>query len=134
MDTELIALTWRTLGNRQARFIADFYDLFFARYPRYRPLFPHEFGQTDLDKMAQRVALLAELADDSADITPHLRRLAAAHRPLALERADFDNFRSVFVEALADALGPAWSAAAARAWEQAFDEVLIPAMAAPATA
>jgi hemoglobin-like flavoprotein len=134
MNTELIAETWGALGPRQARFIADFYDRFFACFPDYRRLVPHELGQTHLDKMAQVIARLAELADDPADIAPHLQHLAEAHRAYALQPADFGNFRSVFVESLGEALGPAWSGAAARAWEEAFDEILVPAMAPPATA
>jgi len=126
MNTELIAQTWNALGPRQAQFVAAFYDRLFERFPGYRKLFPRELGEAHLKKMVDTVALLADLAEDTADIAPRLHKLGAAHRPFELAPRDFANFKAVFVEVLGGAVGAQWSAAAAHAWNEAFDEVLIP--------
>ena len=128
IDTELIAASWRSLGDRQHGFILRFYQVFFARHPRYRPLFPAELADSHVRKMVLTVALLADLADNPGDIGPHLRRLRAVHGPYGLARDDFDAFRDTFVHALSLELGPDWSDATALAWRDAFDQVLIPAM------
>ena len=128
MNTELIEQTWLALGARQAQFIEAFYERFFERFPGYRKLFPRELRAEHLDKMLQTVALLCDLAEDRGDIAPHLRKLGAAHRPFDLAARDLANFRDVFVEVLAEHAGAGWSPAAARAWGEAFEEVLFPLM------
>ena len=54
--------------------------------------------------------------------------LGAAHKPYALGPKDLANFKTVFVEMLSVRLGAGWSPAAAQAWDQAFEEVIIPLM------
>lgn len=135
INTEIIAASWRSLGERKHDFIVRFYQAFFARHPRYRPLFPAELADSHVRKMVLTVALLAELADDPGDILPHLRKLRAAHTPYQLALPDFAAFRDTFVQCLALELGPAWNDETALAWREAFDRVLVPALSpAPATA
>jgi hemoglobin-like flavoprotein len=128
MNTALIEETWRLLGDRQDDFIQAFYRRFFERFPGYRKLFPRELRAAHLEKMLQTVALLGDLADERTDIAPRLRQLGADHKPYALRPRDFANFKAVFIEVLGQELGAGWTAAAARAWADAFDEVLIPLM------
>lgn len=128
MNTELIAQTWQALGERQGQFVEAFYARFFERFPGYRKLFPRELRRAHLDKMVQTVALLADLAEDRADIAPRLHKLGAAHKPFALEERDFANFKAAFVEVLGSYAGAQWSPAAAQAWSEAFEEVLLPLM------
>ena len=128
MNTELIAQTWRSLGERQPQFIKAFYARFFERYPGYRKLFPGDLREAHLQKMIDTVALLGDLADDRDDIAPHLRKLGAAHKPFDLQPKDYRNFKAVFIEVLASELGPRWTAPAAQAWDEIFEQVLIPLM------
>ncbi len=128
MNTELIAQTWQALGERQPQFIRAFYERFFERFPGYRKFFPDDLREAHLDKMLRTVALLADLAEDREDIGPHLRKLGAAHRPFELAAHDFGNFKAVFIEVLRSYSGPAWSPGAAKAWSDAFEEVLFPLM------
>jgi hemoglobin-like flavoprotein len=128
MNTELIAQTWTALGDRQARFVEDFYERFFERFPAYRQLFPRELREAHLEKMLKTVALLCDLAEDRSDIAPHLRKLGAAHRPFDLAQRDFVNFKTVFIEVLGGYAGAGWSPGAAQAWGDAFDQVLFPLM------
>ncbi len=126
MNTELIAQTWRALGDRQSQFIEAFYDRFFERFPAYRKLFPHKLRPAHLEKMVLTLALLADLSDDRTAIAPRLHKLGTAHRPYDLELRDFNNFKAVFIEVLGPHLGRHWTGAAAVAWNEAFDVVLIP--------
>jgi hemoglobin-like flavoprotein len=126
MNTALIAHTWQVLGDRQSQFIEAFYDRLFERFPGYRKLFPHKLRPAHLEKMVQTLALLADLSDDRAAIAPRLHKLGTAHKPYGLALHDFNNFKAAFIEVLGPQLGKHWTAAAAEAWNDAFDAVLIP--------
>jgi hemoglobin-like flavoprotein len=127
MNTELIAETWEAIEDHHA-FVEAFYGRFFERFPGYRAMFPHQLDPQHLDKMVETMALLARLSEDQSLIAPHVHKLGAAHKPYALKQKDLDNFREAFIEMLGEHLGRAWSPGAARAWQQAFDDVLIPLM------
>lgn len=127
MNTELIAQTWGAVDDPVA-FVEAFYARFFERFPGYRRLFPHRLDAGHLDKMVQTMALLARLSEDKGTIAPHMHKVGAAHRPYALGPKDLDHFKAVFIETLSERLGAAWSRAATEAWEQAFEQVLIPLM------
>jgi hemoglobin-like flavoprotein len=128
MNTELISHTWQVLGDRRGQFVEEFYQRFFERFPGYRKLFSRKLEPADFEKMLFTAALLADLADDRAGIAPRLRKLGAAHKPLALDGHDLGNFKEVFLEVLAPQLGAQWTPAAEDAWNEAFDDVLIPLM------
>ena len=127
MNTELIAETWGAIEDPMA-FVESFYARFFERFPAYRRLFPQQLDPKHLDKMVQTMALVARMSEDRSLVAPHVHKLGAAHKPYALEPKDLANFKAVFVEMLGSRLGPAWSSAAAQAWDQAFEEVIIPLM------
>lgn len=127
VNTELIAHTWGRVDDPVA-FVEGFYARFFERYPAYRRLFPQRLDARHLDKMVQTMALLARLSEDTSTIAPHMHKLAAAHQPYALAPRDLQNFKAVFIEALAARVGAAWSPAAEQAWSAAFEQVLIPMM------
>jgi hemoglobin-like flavoprotein len=128
MNTELISQTWQLLGDGRAQFVEDFYARFFERFPGYRKLFPRKLVPADLEKMLFSAARFADFADDPEYIATRLRKLGAAHKPLALDGHDLGNFKEVFLEVLAPRLGAQWTAAAEEAWNQAFDDVVIPMM------
>jgi len=127
MNTELIAETWGAIDDPMA-FVESFYARFFERFPGYRAHFPQQLDPGHLEKMVQTMALVARLSEDRGTIAPHVHKLGAAHKPYALEPKDLANFKTVFVEALSLRLGAGWSPAAAQAWDQAFEEVIIPLM------
>ena len=128
MNTELIGETWNALGSAQRDFVEAFYRRFFERFPDYRPLFPLELNPQHLEKMVQTIALLASRSADHSRVAPYLHEVGRAHRAHALTARDFDNFKRTFVEVLGEHLAGQWSAEAARAWNDAFDTVLVPLM------
>ena len=127
MNTELIAQTWGAIEDPVA-FVKDFYARFFERFPGYRPLFPKQLDPGQLEKMVQTMALVARMSEDRGVIAPHVHKLGAAHKPYALGPKDLANFKAVFIEMLSGRLGAGWSPAAAKAWNRAFEEVVIPLM------
>ena len=127
MNTELIAETWGAIDEPMA-FVESFYERFFERFPGYRPLFPKQLDPKHLEKMVQTMALVARMSEDRSLVAPHVHKLGAAHKPYALGPKDLANFKAVFVEMLSVRLGAGWSPAAAKAWDQAFEEVIIPLM------
>ena len=127
MNTELIAQTWEAVDDHVA-FVEAFYARFFERFPGYRALFPKQLDPGHLEKMVQTMALVARMSEDRGLIAPHVHKLGASHKPYALGPKDLANFKTVFVEMLSLRLGSAWSPAAAKAWDQAFEEVIIPLM------
>lgn len=128
MKTELIAETWEALGADQRDFVEAFYRRFFERFPDYRPLFPLELNPQHLEKMVRTMALVANLSDDRSSIAPHMHRVGQAHKAYDLSARDFDNFKRTFLELLGERLGRQWSAEAEKAWNDAFDAVLVPLM------
>jgi hemoglobin-like flavoprotein len=128
MKTELIAETWEALGAAQREFVEAFYHRFFERYPDYRPLFPLELNPRHLEKMVQTMALVANLSDDRGSIAPHMHKVGEAHKAYGLGARDFDNFKGTFLELLGERLGQRWTTEAERAWNDAFDQVLVPLM------
>ncbi len=128
MKTELIAETWDALGEEQHAFVEVFYQRFFERFPDYRPLFPLELNPRHLEKMVQTMALVANLSDDRGGIAPHMHKVGQAHKAYGLTARDFDNFKRTFLELLGERLGGRWSTEAAKAWNDAFDAVLLPLM------
>jgi hemoglobin-like flavoprotein len=128
MNTELVSQTWQLLGDGRARFVEEFYQRFFERFPEYRRFFPHRLEAADLEKMLFTAALAADLADDREDLAPRMHKLGAAHKPYALDGHDLGNFKEVFLEVLAPQLGAHWTPAAEQAWNQAFDDVVLPLM------
>jgi len=128
MNTQIIAETWEALGPNQTGFIEAFYARFFERFPAYRVHFPHKLEAKHLQKMVQTMALMAHLSDDRSAITPHMHKVGAAHQAYDLKPRDLANFKAVFLETLEEHLGDRWVQDAARAWNDAFDQVLIPLM------
>jgi len=128
MNTELIAETWEALGASQRDFVEAFYQRFFERFPDYRPLFPLELNPQHLEKMVQTMALVANLSDDRSRIAPQMHRVGQAHKAYGLSARDLDNFKRTFIEVLGERLGGRWSAEAEKAWNEAFDAVLMPLM------
>ena len=127
MNTELIAETWEALDDHTA-FVKAFYGRYFERFPGYRPLFPHRLNPEHLEKMVETMSLMARLSEDKDIIAPHMRKIGASHKPYALKPRDLENFKAVFIEMLGERVGVAWSPAAAQAWGDAFDQVIIPLM------
>jgi hemoglobin-like flavoprotein len=127
MNTELVARSWDSLGDRQRGVIESFYGRFFERFPQYRQFFPESMDH-QMEKMVRTIAMAARLSDDESTIELHMIHVGERHKPYHLGPADLMNFKSVFIENMGEHCGNLWNADYARAWEEVFDEVMVPLM------
>lgn len=81
-----------------------------------------------MKKMVRTISLVARVADSTSVVGPHIERVGDHHRPYGLQKEDLENFKAVFIDVLGEEYGNGWSADHAKAWQQAFDELIIPAM------
>ncbi len=132
MNTQLIELHWDGIGDRRRALVETFYGRLFARYPRFRPLFPESIDH-QMDKMVQTLELVARESDAPALIRPHLLKIGARHSEYNLTSQDFEHFVSVLLEVLGEYNRSCWSAACAQAWREALAQVVLPYMAAGMT-
>jgi len=127
MNTELVARSWDSLGDRKRAVIESFYDRFFERFPEYRQFFPESMDH-QMDRMVHTIAMAARLSDDESTVELHMIHVGARHRYYHLGKADLMNFKAVFVENIGEHCQDLWSESYAKAWEEVFDEVIVPLM------
>jgi len=131
MKTRLIEQSWNDVAGSHRELIGAFYDRLFQDYPQYEPLFDRERMQGQMDRMAQTVALVSQLADNEAAIRPHLERIGRAHAPLDLDEDDLRNFFRTFVAVVGeycDVHSDIWSRECEQAWHAAFEQIVVPHM------
>jgi hemoglobin-like flavoprotein len=127
MNVQRIGEVWDSLHGRQYQVIEHFYQRFFERFPNYRRFFPDSMD-AQMKKMVRTISLVARMADSASVVEPHIERVGDHHKPYSLQREDLDNFKDVFIEVLGEEFGDRWDANCAQAWQQAFDELIIPGM------
>ena len=127
MQTELIAQSWDSLNPRHIEVIQTFYDRFFERFPNYRAMFPESMDH-QMKKMVRTMAMVARLSDDQPIVAPHLTKVGDRHSVYALSEQDLQNFKDVFIEVLAEECGGQWTEDCRKAWNEAFERVIIPNM------
>jgi hemoglobin-like flavoprotein len=127
MNTERIGEVWDALHGRHYQVIEHFYNRFFEQFPDYKKYFPESMDR-QMKKMVRTIGLVARVSDSPSVVEPHVEQVGAHHKPYALQKKDLDNFKSVFIEVLSEECASRWDADTARAWEEAFDEFIIPGM------
>jgi hemoglobin-like flavoprotein len=127
MQTELIAQSWDSLNPHHIEVIQTFYDRFFQRFPSYRTMFPESMDH-QMKKMVRTMAMVARLSEDQSIIAPHLMKVGDRHSPYGLSERDLQNFKEVFIEVLAEECGGQWTENCGKAWDEAFEQVIIPIM------
>ncbi len=125
MNTEIIKTSWNALAGRRLEFIEAFYDRLFERYPRYRELFPEKMGAQH-ERMIEMIGALAQFADHIPPLEPYLSNVGFQHRRTGIRADDVENFKRTFLETLAGFPMEIDPDARQRAWQEAFDEVIIP--------
>ena len=127
MNTEMIGKTWDSLGDRHMEMVKTFYNRFFDRYPHYRSLFPDSIDR-QMKKMVQTMAMVSRLSDADYIIETHMLHVGEKHRDYQLKPEDLEHFKGVFLEVLGEYCGDGWSDQCAQAWNEAFDQVIVPLM------
>jgi hemoglobin-like flavoprotein len=125
VDTETIKTSWNDMAGRRLEFIEAFYGQLFERYPQYRGLFP-EHMSAQLERMIEMVSSLAQFADRMHLLQPYLNHVGFQHRQTEIHADDVENFKNTFVDTLAAFPTATDTDSRRRAWQEAFDEVIIP--------
>lgn len=127
MNTQRIGEVWDALHGKHYEVIEHFYGRFFARFPEYRRFFPESMDQ-QMKKMVRTIGMVARVADSISVVEPHLEQVGTHHRDYGLDKNDLENFKRVFIEVLGEAYGNQWDPECDKAWQEAFDELIIPSM------
>ncbi len=131
MNTEMIGQSWDKLLDKQGAFVQTFQERLFEQYPNYESLFPKPISSRAMEKMVKTIILVARV-DDFELGHPRLVRLGDKHRRFNLTREDLFNFRRVFLEVLDEYCHEhcpeTWGDECVQAWNEAFDEHIIPYM------
>jgi hemoglobin-like flavoprotein len=125
MNTEIIGQVWDSVAGRRVEIIQTFYTRFFERYPQYQRHFPETMDH-QMEKMVETISTLARFSEDPAILRPHLMKLGQAHKAYGLSSTDLHNFKEIFVESIAAACPDVWNTECERAWNDAFNQVIIP--------
>ncbi len=121
LNTEIIKASWNAMAGQRMEFVEAFYARLFESYPQYRAMFPQDLGP-QRERMIEMIGSLAQFADHVDLLQPYLGHVGFQHRRTGIRAADVENFKQVFL----DTLPAAQDATARQAWEEAFDEVIIP--------
>ena len=125
MDMKLIAQDWEALAGKRMQFTHGFYERLFEAHPEYRRLFP-EAMDTQMEKMVEMFSSIARFSGHVDLVRPYLHDVGFAHRKVGIHADDVEHFRQAFLETLAHHCAPWWNEDHARAWNEAFDGLILP--------
>ena len=121
----MIEQDWEALAGKRMQFAHDFYERLFGAHPQYRAMFPPSMD-AQMERMIEMFSGVTRFADHADLIRAYLLRVGYAHRRLGIGAADVENFKTAFIETLAHLRAQAWNAAHLEAWNEAFDDMIVP--------
>jgi len=131
MSTELIGESWDKLAGQQEAMVLTFYERLFEQHPNYKSLFPDSMSR-QMEKIVKTLAFVARVNAPEI-VHARLLKLGYKHRKFNLKREDFLNFKRVFLEVLGEYSSEhcpeVWNEACLQAWQNAFDDQIIPYLA-----
>ncbi len=127
MNTELIGQTWDKLADRQKELGRTFFTQLFEQFPQYKPLFSETLDR-QLDKIIETMAMVARIANDTEVLHPKMIKLGMKHSQFKLNKEDLQNFKQVFLDVLTSFCLETWTEERRQAWEEVFDQRIIPYM------
>ena len=123
MDIALLRQTFDLVKPRADDVARAFYARLLGTFPQVRPL----FADTDFDRqrrhLIQSLAVIVAAVDHPEQLTPVLDKLGQSHVAYRVEPHMYRYVSFSLLATLADALGDAWTPAAASTWESALDAV-----------
>ena len=122
LDVTALRESFELVVDRRPDLTAAFYEIFFARYPQVRPMFPSGM-QRQQKMLAQALALVVDHLEDPAWLGSTLRGLGAKHVGYGVTREMYDWVGECLLATLALAAGDDWSPRLERAWADAYGAV-----------
>lgn len=125
MNTLVASRVWDHVLQSREPIAQRFYSRLFAEFPQYRVLFD-DIDEPRRRKLVGTFGIAACTANDTEIVHPHLMRIGKQLSSLHLNENDLLNFQSVFVKSLAECCGENWTADCEKAWNELFENHLIP--------
>jgi hemoglobin-like flavoprotein len=125
VNMDLIRQDWEALAGKRMQFTHAFYENLFEQYPQYRALFP-EALDSQMERMVEMFSSIVRFADHVDLIRPYLVNVGYSHRSMGIGADDVSNFIKVFVDSLAEFRAPTWNDEHAAAWNEAFEDMIVP--------
>lgn len=79
-----------------------------------------------MERMMDLISAIARFSDHVDIVRPYLLKVGAAHKMVPLKTQDLCNFRDVFIDTAATTCGARWEERHAQAFQEAFDDTIIP--------
>lgn len=127
MNTQLVGQTWDKISGQHEEVITKFYQRFFDTYPDYRQHFPESLDR-QMTKMVDTIALLARVSDETELAHSQMTKLGHKHIGYRIGEQDLQRFQDVFLQVLSEYCGDEWSDECSQAWEEVFNQHIIPHM------
>ncbi len=125
MNTQVASRVWDHVLQSREPLVQRFYSHLFIDFPQYRALFD-EIDEPRRRKLVGTFGIAACTADDTEIVHPHLMRIGKQLASLHFNENDLLNFQSVFVKSLAECCGENWTTDCEKAWNELFENHLIP--------
>ena len=116
----LLADSWSVLAHRRADIAAAFYQVLFDRYPQLRPLFARTEMRAQYEKFAGMVDEIVALRNEPRQVVRNAVLLGQRHARYGVTREHYAPAGAALLQALGDALGPAFTPAVREAWSEGY--------------
>lgn len=119
LNAKLLQQSFELLAPQSDRLAKRFYELLFANYPQYKPLFAATDFADQRQKLIQSLALVVKSAKNSGSIAKYLRDLGLRHVEYGITADDYAPVGETLLAVLAEFAGRQWTDELQAAWEDA---------------
>jgi hemoglobin-like flavoprotein len=116
----LLAESWNAVAGRRDEIAQAFYGVLFARHPELRSLFARTDMRTQYEKFAGMVDEIVRLRTEPRQFVRSAVLLGQRHAAYGVTRDHYGPAGAALIEALAAALGPAFTPAVREAWAEGY--------------
>lgn len=122
-DLELLRATLELTLASDDTFPARFYEILLGRHPELAPMFHRNSRGAQGKMFAQKLVALVDHLGDPGWLARELGALAASHAGYGVTAEMYPWVGDALVATLGEACGPDWTAAAERAWRDAYADL-----------
>ncbi|MDF2775330.1 MAG: putative hemoprotein [Geminicoccaceae bacterium] len=116
----LLAESWNAVTGRRDEIAQAFYGVLFERHPELRPLFARTDMRAQYEKFAGMIDEIVRLRTEPREFVRSAVLLGQRHAAYGVGRDHYAPAGAALLEALATALGPAFTPAVREAWADGY--------------
>ncbi len=116
----LLAESWNAVAGRRDEIAQAFYGVLFERHPELRSLFARTNMQAQYEKFALMIDEIVRLRTEPREFVRSAVLLGQRHAAYGVGRDHYGPAGAALLEALATALGPAFTPAVREAWAEGY--------------